>query len=38
VLVDEAKSSPEGDEGKGAEETGANIDSATAKNADQEAT
>ena len=38
VLVDEAKSSPEGDAGKGAEETGANVDGATAKDADQEAT
>jgi len=38
LLVDEAKSSPERDAGKGAEDADANVDGVAAKDADQEAT
>ena len=38
VLVDEAKSRPEGDAGKGAEDADANVDGVAVKDADQEAT
>ena len=38
VLVEEAESSPEGDARKGAEDADANVDGATAKDADQKAT